>query len=300
MAGPAIRIYGLAKSFGPIRALDGVTFEVPRGSVYGFLGPNGAGKTTTLGILTGLLSADAGSASILGADVATDLPGALAVIGALVEEPAFYPNLTARGNLRVLAEIMGTPRDAVDPALEKAGLAHAADQRYRGYSQGMRRRLGLAAALLPDPEVLILDEPTNGLDPAGQVEVRSILAGLAKRGRTVLLSSHLLHDVQTTCTHAAILRKGKVVAEGTMEDLLRGDETIHMEVGDGVRAVDLVRRFPGVRTVELDGPQLKVRAVPGIAADLNRMLVQAGITVSAIVREQDLQSRFFEVTEGAS
>ncbi len=299
MNGFAIEVDGLTKRFGALLAVDRVSFRVPRGAVYGFLGPNGSGKTTTLGMLTGLIPPDAGAARIAGRDVAAAPAEALSAAGALVEEPAFYPYLSGRRNLEILARLMGAPREAVGATLARVGLAEAADQRYRGYSLGMKRRLGLAAALLPDPEVLILDEPTNGLDPAGQLEVRRLLRDFAAAGRSVLVSSHLLHEVQETCTHAAILRKGRVVAEGPMASLLSRGERLVVEVDDIPRALAALRDAPGVRGARESDGRLVVDAAPEAAAAVNRRLVEAGLAVSALARESGgLEERFLEITEG--
>jgi ABC-2 type transport system ATP-binding protein len=285
----AIEIEGLTKRYGGLVAVDGVRFAVPRGAVYGFLGPNGSGKTTTLGMLTGLIPPDAGSSRIAGA------------WGALVEEPAFYPSLSGRRNLEIVARLCGAPRTAADEALHRVGLAHAGGQRYRGYSLGMKRRLGLAAALLPDPDVLILDEPTNGLDPAGQLEVRRLLRSFAAAGRTVLVSSHLLHEVQETCTHAAILRKGKLVAEGPMASLLAGAQRLVVEVDDIPRALALAQAVLGVRAAREENGRLVVEADAEVAAPLNRALVEAGLAVSALGRETaGLEARFLAITEGSA
>lgn len=288
---------GLTKRFGGKTAVNGVSFRVPKGAIYGFLGPNGSGKTTTLGMLTGLLRPDAGAARIAGQDVVSDPVGAMSSAAAMVEEPAFYPYLTGRGNLRLVARLVAAPRARVDETLARVGLAEAADQKYKGYSQGMRRRLGLAAALLPEPDVLILDEPTNGLDPGGQHEVRRLLREFAATGRTVLLSSHILHEVQEACTHAAILRKGRVVAEGRMEDLLPAREEIFIEVGDAPRAAAALAGMEGVRVVREEPGRLVVEAAASRAATLNRRIVEAGVDVHGLARaRRGLEERFLELT----
>lgn len=293
----AIEVDGLTKRFGAKTAVDGVSFRVPKGAIYGFLGPNGSGKTTTLGMLTGLLRPDAGAARIGGRDVARDPVAAMSSAAAMVEEPAFYPYLTGRGNLRFIARLVGAPREAVDDVLARVGLAETGDQKYKGYSQGMRRRLGLAAALLPDPDVLILDEPTNGLDPGGQHEVRGLLRAFAGAGRTVLLSSHILHEVQEACTHAAILRKGRVVAEGRMENILSAREEVVAEVDDAPRAAAALAGMEGVRVVREEPGRLVVEAPASRAAAVNRRLVEAGIEVRGLARERrGLEERFLELT----
>jgi len=212
---PAIEFAGLTKRFGTFVAVNRLTFSVPAGSVFGFLGPNGAGKTTTIGMLLGLIEPDEGTATIFGHDVRTDLPAALARTGALVERPSFYPYLSGRTNLRLMARIAGIDDPKrIDAALEMVDLTARANANFGGYSQGMKQRLGIAAALLLEPDLLILDEPTNGLDPAGQHEIRSLIRDLASAGRTIFLSSHLLHEVQEICTHVAIIHRGTLIASG--------------------------------------------------------------------------------------
>jgi ABC-2 type transport system ATP-binding protein len=291
VAEAAIVVEGLTKRFGDVVAVDRLSFEVPRGAVYGFLGPNGSGKTTTLGMVTGLVPPDAGSSRIAGS------------WGALVEEPAFYPSLTGRANLHLVRRLVGAPPAAVEGALARVGLdGRAAALRYRGYSQGMRRRLGLAAALVPDPAVLLLDEPTNGLDPGGQREVRDLLRAMAAEGRTVLVSSHLLHEVQETCTHAAILRRGRLVAAGTMRELLaaRGERLV-VEVDDVPRALAALQGVGGVAGAREEGGRLVLDGAAELAAVVNRRLVEAGVAVSGLAREEGvLEERFFEITEEPS
>lgn len=298
---PAIEVDGLTKRFGALTAVDGVRLTVPRGSVYGFLGPNGSGKTTTLGMITGLIPPDGGTARVEGIDVRAAPSAALGRVGALVEEPAFYPYLTGRQNLALVARLRGlaSPDEEVDRALLTSGMAEAAGARYRGYSLGMRRRLGIAACLLGNPPVLILDEPTNGLDPAGQVEVRRLLAHVAKQGRTVLVSSHLLHEVQEVCTHVAIIHRGRVLSAGPMREILSSSEEILVEVDDPVRAQQILMNLTGVRGIVVTGHQLQLEASHTLSADVNRLLVQAGVRVSLLERVKPaLESRFLQMTEG--
>ena len=300
----ALEIAGLTKRFGQLVAVDEVRFDVPRGSVFGFLGPNGSGKTTTLGMLTGLIPMDAGTARIFGHDVREDLPAALSQVGALIEEPAFYPHLTGRQNLVLLARLQSVsdPEGAAARVLAEAGLEERAwDARYKGYSLGMRRRLGLAAALLADPPVLILDEPTNGLDPAGQREVRALLKDLAARDRTVLVSSHILHEVQETCTHVAIIHKGRIIRQGRMAEVLTGEASLRVQVDDAQRAIAILRALDGVRDVTAEEGTLRVLAPPEMASLVNRTLVEAGLAVSELTLAQPaLEERFLEITKEAS
>lgn len=305
MTGAAIELDGLTKRYGSVLAVDDLRLQVPRGAIYGFLGPNGSGKTTTLGMLTGLIPPDAGTARIEGVDVREDLPRALARVGALIEEPTFYPYLSGERNLRLLARVRGLddPNAAAQKALERTGLAGApGDAKYKGYSLGMRRRLGLAAALLGEPRVLVLDEPTNGLDPAGQREVRALLHEAAREGRTVLVSSHVLPEVQDTCTHVAIVRRGRLVANGVLGEVLGTASAIVATVDDPASALAIVRKLAGVRDARVEGATVRVDAPVELAAEINRALVEAGVAVSALARaEAALEDRFLEMTkEGAA
>ncbi|MFO7271851.1 MAG: ABC transporter ATP-binding protein [Sphaerobacter thermophilus] len=296
---PAIEFAGLTKRFGTFVAVDRLTFSVPAGSVFGFLGPNGAGKTTTIGMLLGLIEPDEGTATIFGHDVRTDLPAALARTGALVERPSFYPYLSGRTNLRLMARIAGIDDPKrIDAALEMVDLTARANANFGGYSQGMKQRLGIAAALLLEPDLLILDEPTNGLDPAGQHEIRSLIRDLASAGRTIFLSSHLLHEVQEICTHVAIIHRGTLIASGPLAEILAGGERLAIRVDRPEAAADLLRRLPVVRGVEEQDGHLLVDAPVDEAAALNRALVEAGFAVSALgVRESRLEERFLALTE---
>src|SRR6266536_3737626 len=233
--GVVIEIRGLRKEFRRIRggstiAVAGLDLEVPSGGVFGFLGPNGSGKTTTIRCLLGLVSPTAGACRLLGASSRGELAAVLPRVGSLVEAPAAVPGFSGRRNLTLLARIAGVGRRRVDEVLELVDLAGRAGDRVRTYSLGMRQRLGIAAALLKDPEVLILDEPANGLDPAGIKEVRNLLRSLADEGRTVFLSSHLLGEVQQICDRVAILSRGKLIAEGPVAEVLARGEAARMIV----------------------------------------------------------------------
>src|ERR1700761_5806726 len=219
----AVSTTGLTKRFGERPGVDDVGLAIPRGSVSGFVGPNGAGKTTTIRMLLGLVRPTAGGGQVLGGSLA-DPASYLDRVGALIESPAFYPQLSGRDNLRALARLGRIPLSAVAPALERAGLSARADDRYRTYSLGMKQRLGIAAALLPAPELLILDEPTNGLDPAGIREMRGVMRGLADRGITVLVSSHLLAEIEAVCDQLVMIESGRIVFQGAVEGLLAAQE----------------------------------------------------------------------------
>jgi ABC-type multidrug transport system ATPase subunit len=290
-----IETRALTKHYGEaIVAVDALDLRVRRGEVYGFLGPNGAGKTTTLRMLLGLIRPTSGAAAVLGA--APGSPAALARIGAMVEAPGLYPYLSGRDNLRVLAGHGGAPPERVDAVLGEVGLADRAGDRTSTYSMGMKQRLGVAAALLKDPELLILDEPTNGLDPAGMAEMRTFIRSLARGGRTVVLSSHLMGEVEQVCDRAGVIRDGVLVAEGTVEQL-RGRATLRVRAQPLGEAALLVAGLPEVAEVATEGAVLELSADVAAAAAINRALVTAGIEVSEISeRRASLEDVFLELT----
>jgi ABC-type multidrug transport system ATPase subunit len=289
----------LTKRYGErIAAVDRLTMSVRRGEVYGFLGPNGAGKTTTLRMLLGLVRPTAGSALVLG--TAPGSPEGLARIGALVETPSFYPFLSGRDNLRVLARHGGVPETRIADVLAEVGLADRGGDRFRTYSLGMKQRLGIAAALLKDPELLILDEPTNGMDPAGMAEMRGFVRKLGRGRRTVLLSSHLMSEVEQVCDRVGVIRGGTLVGEGTVDEL-RGRESLWLRADPPERAERLLAGLAAVEHVARADGGLRVDADPSAAPAINRALVQAGIAVSELRRERaSLEQVFLELTEEAA
>src|SRR5579863_7347803 len=238
----AVETHGLTKRFGENVAVAGVELRVPRGCAFGYLGPNGAGKTTLIRILLGLTHADAGTMSLLGYPVPRQRDKALAKVGAIVDEPRFYAHLTGKENLEMLASSREpAARQRIGPALERVGLRQRADDKVAKYSMGMRQRLGVAACLLGDPELLILDEPMNGLDPAGMHDMRDMIGSLVAEGRTVVLSSHLLDEVQRTCDAVAIVDRGVVIRQGPISELLAGTAVVvQVECSDPDRARTLV------------------------------------------------------------
>src|SRR6202453_3756481 len=239
----AVETHGLTKRFGARIAVNDVELLVPRGSAFGYLGPNGAGKTTLIRVLLGLTRADAGTMSLLGYPVPRHRDAALARVGAIVDEPRFHPHLTGRQNLRLLAAAREpAARDRIGPALERVARARRADDRVSEYSMGMRQRLGVAACLLADPELLMLDEPMNGLDPAGMHEMRAMIAHLADGALSVVLSSHLLDEVERTCDAVAIVDHGRVISQGPIDELIRGAGTMVVQVdcAEPARAKQLI------------------------------------------------------------
>jgi ABC-type multidrug transport system ATPase subunit len=276
-------------------AVDGLSMQVRRGEVYGFVGPNGAGKTTALRMFLGLVRPSSGSCTVLGEK--PGLPKALARIGALVETPAFYPYLSGRNNLRVLARHAGAPYSRIDPVLEEVELSGRGDDRFKTYSLGMKQRLGMAAALLKDPELLILDEPTNGLDPAGMAEMRHLIRKLGQGNRTVLLSSHLMGELEQICDRIGVVKDGKIVVEGTLDKIRHGTR-IKLRAKPVVRARELLESLDGVDQVEIqDEDILIIEADLSLTADINRLLVTAGIDVSELTTvHNSLESVFLSLT----
>jgi ABC-2 type transport system ATP-binding protein len=291
-----IETRGLTKRYGEhVTAVDGLDLRVRRGEVYGFLGPNGAGKTTTLRMLLGLVRPSAGDASVLGARPGS--PDGLARVGAMVETPAFYPFLSGRDNLRVLAGYAGVPATRIDTVLDEVDLATRAGDRFGAYSLGMKQRLGVAAALLKDPELLILDEPTNGLDPAGMAEMRALIRDLGRGRRTVLLSSHLMTEVEQVCDRVGVISGGRLIREGTVEEL-RDRATLRVRAAPAADAERLIAALPRVEAVAIDDGALRVTVDPAEAAEINRALVRAGIAVSELVAERaSLEDVFLSLTQ---
>jgi ABC-2 type transport system ATP-binding protein len=297
-----IEVTGLHKQYRRLRggsrvAVDGLDLAVPEGGVFGFLGPNGAGKTTTIRCLLGLVAPTAGTCRLLGADVSGELPRVAGRVGSMVETPALFPTMTGRRNLELLGRLHGIGPRRVTEVLERVGLADRADDLVKRYSLGMRQRLGLAAALLKDPEVLILDEPANGLDPAGIKEVRDLLRGLGGEGRTVFVSSHLLPEVRQTCDRVAILARGRCVAAGPVAEVLANGHSS----GLLVRLKDLDRgqavlHAAGIPAAQ-DGDALRVALAPGQAATVTKTLAGQGLYLSELrPDEADLEAVFLELT----
>jgi ABC-2 type transport system ATP-binding protein len=305
-ASPALSTRRLAKRFGDRDALAGVDLDVPRGCAFGLLGPNGAGKTTLIRLLLGLAEPTDGTMELLGRPQPRERRAALARVGAIIEEPRFHAHLTGRENLAVIAAAR-EPEAAgrIAGALERVGLRARADDRVSGYSLGMRQRLGVARCLIADPELLILDEPMNGLDPGGIQEFRALIRGLVGEGRTVVVSSHLLDEVQRTCDVAAIVDSGRIVATGPIDELLRrGQRTITVGCDEPARAAAQLATLTEIEHVTVADGALRVVAAPDVArpgrelvtAILSRLLA-AGIAIDRVVpAEATLEDLFFSLT----
>jgi ABC-2 type transport system ATP-binding protein len=294
----------LTKRFGDRVAVDAVDLRVPRGSAFGYLGPNGAGKTTLIRMLLGLTRATSGTMHLLGRPVPAERAAALARVGAIVEEPRFHGHLTGRENLAVIAAAREPEaHDRIDGALARTGLSQRADERVKRYSLGMRQRLGVARSLLADPELLILDEPTNGLDPAGMREFREMIRGFVAEGRTVLLSSHLLDEVEKICDAVAIVDRGRVVMQGPIADLAGGgEESILIATSDEERALALIGESRAVASAVPEAAGIRVSLRPDVEAqpaadELGRRLVLAGLAIRRFEPARaSLEQRFLEIT----
>ena len=302
--GWAVETHGLTKRFGATVAVDGVELLVPRGSAFGYLGPNGAGKTTLIRTLLGLTKADGGTMSLLGVQVPAERSRALARVGAIVDEPRFHPHLTGQDNLRLLAAARGGDAERrIAPSLARVGLTERADNKVAAYSMGMRQRLGVAACLLGDPELLILDEPMNGLDPAGMHEMRAMITSLVGEGRTVMLSSHLLDEVERTCDAVAIVDHGRVIRQGPIDELIRGAgaAVVQVDCAEPTRAAQLIDQAGIAAGTALTENGLTVTLPAGasreLIADINRRLVRADIDVYGLHEARaSLEDWFLSVT----
>ena len=298
--GMPVEVRGLVKTYGPIRAVDQVDLTVEPGDIYGYLGPNGAGKTTTLRMLLGLIRRDGGSVALFGRDPARGIE-ALEHVAGFVESPTFYPYLSGRENLQLFGALDGgVDRTRVDEVLEQVELRNRARDRVGTYSLGMRQRLGIAAALLRDPKLLILDEPANGLDPAGIRDMRTLIANLPDRGVTVLYSSHLLAEVEEVCTRVAIVHDGRIAFEGRLDEL-RGSFGIsyRLETADDQAATTAARDLE-VSIAVADGG-LSLEADPSAIDRLTVELGRRGIAIRYLARQQrSLEDLFFQLTEEAS
>jgi ABC-2 type transport system ATP-binding protein len=297
----ALRTRNLSKRYGERLVVDHLNLEVNKGEIFGFLGPNGAGKTTTIRMALGLITPTGGSVEILGHDVATQRAEILPRVGALVEQPALYLYMSGRDNLRAVGAVTGgVPETRIDAVLELVRLRERQKDRVKTYSLGMKQRLGVAMALLQDPDVLVLDEPANGLDPAGIVEMRDLMRQLASEGKTVFISSHVLTEVRQICTRVAILNLGKLVTETTIEELIKGhgEYIVRLEPAHAQEALTLVRAQPWGGFARLDESGALITPAPdGHGRDLNLFLVNAGFAPDSLAPQtQDLEQVFLKLT----
>jgi len=289
-----LSLEGIRKNYGPVQALKGVSLTVPEGSVFGVLGPNGSGKTTLLGIVLDVLQATEGTYRWFDGQ---EKSAARRAIGALLETPNFYPYLDADENLLINARIKRRGVADRDRVLQVVGLTDRRRSRFSTYSLGMKQRLALAAALLGQPRVLVLDEPTNGLDAAGIADIRELVRGLRDQGYTVILASHLLDEVEKVCTHVAILKQGSVLVTGPVGDVLRSEDTLVLKAADMAALETAIRQFPGVTGLQRVDGTLRFNAGQIDAATLNQHCFAAGITLSHLaLHKRSLESKFMEIT----
>ena len=297
-----LRTTGLTKRFGQLEAVKNLDLEVRRGEVFGFLGPNGAGKSTTVGMILGLIAPSGGSIELFGRRLEDNQWAALRRIGAVVESPAFYPYLSGRDNLEALARaIGGIPRARIAEVLERVNLQDRAADRYSHYSMGMKQRLGIASTLLRDPELIVLDEPASGLDPAGTKEVRDLIPRLAHEGRALFLCSHLLHEVEQVCDRVAIIKEGVMLACAPVHELLAQGRTIQIKVDDPARAAAILSGLPWINSVKRENDHLIVDAPEESASRVSAALAEHSIFPSELVSHGvSLESVFLQLTGGES
>lgn len=288
-----LSIRNLTKDFGKLRAVNNLNLEVKTGQVFGMLGPNGSGKTTTLGMLMGVTNPSAGEFFWFGEPPTNQLRKK---IGAVLEHPIFYPYLSGQKNLELNAMIKECPTENIPKVLELVELSDRKEDRYKTYSLGMKQRLAIASALLNDPTVLILDEPTNGLDPMGIAEIREIIKKIAANGKTIILASHLLDEVQKVCTHFAVLKKGTMVHSGPVDEVGKGEEIVEVNA-DVENLHDLLKSFPGILSVDRENGSFQVSMQEGFhSKDLNKFLFEKGVTASHIVtKKKSLEKQFLEI-----
>jgi ABC-2 type transport system ATP-binding protein len=290
-----LSIQNLRKQYGRITAVEGLNLEIPRGTIFGILGPNGSGKTTTLGMVLDVINRTSGNYLWFGE------PGNNEVrkrIGAILEAPLFYPYLTGYNTMRVVAQIKGAAASEINPLLEMVGLMERAEYPFKTYSLGMKQRLAIAAAMLRKPEVLILDEPTNGLDPQGIVEIRELIKRISGQGVTILLASHLLDEVEKVCSHVAVLQKGKLLYSGLVSNMKPGQTQVVLQAEDMQKLEKVLRDLPNFQSVSLqEGKFMTVFGTTPEPASLNRLLFEQGVVLSHLaIRKSTLEEQFLELT----
>jgi ABC-2 type transport system ATP-binding protein len=292
----------LTKRFGRITAVDELNIEVYRGEVFGFLGPNGSGKSTTMGMILGLIAPTSGKVFVFGMDVAHNLPKILRQTGALTESTSFYPYLSGYENLRYFARITGGINNSrIEEVLELVDLTNRAYDPFSNYSLGMKQRLGLASALLGNPEFIILDEPTNGLDPAGMKEIRELIMLLGKQGKTVFLNSHLLHEVQQVCDRVAIIKKGRVITQGPVKELLNRKRLLQIQATQTDKAFDLLSGQEWLKNISRNGERILLEVDPESAYKVSAFLADKGIyLIEMKYTENTLEGLFLELTGEAA
>jgi ABC-2 type transport system ATP-binding protein len=291
-----LTIEKLNKRFGPVHAVKNVSLEINKGNVYGILGPNGSGKSTTLGIVLNVVNKTSGEYRWFGGTMETH--EALKKVGAIIERPNFYPYMTAQENLELVCKIKGTPYSKVTEKLELVGLIDRKDSKFRTFSLGMKQRLAIASALLNDPEILILDEPTNGLDPQGIRQIRDIIKHIASQGTTILLASHLLDEVEKVCSHVLVLRKGQILYSGKVENMIANEGFFELQADNFEELKAALITHPAIEKMVLEEGKLVVYLKQAFEAkDLNKYLFEKGIYLNHLVkRKHSLEEQFLELT----
>jgi ABC-type multidrug transport system ATPase subunit len=293
----AIEVNGLSKRYGSTNVVNNLNLAIPQGSIFGFLGPNGAGKTTTIRMLLGLIRASSGQARILGYDVVQERAKILPQVGAIVESPTFYPYLSGRDNLKHLALVAGVNLSRIDDVLELVELTDRAKDKVKTYSLGMKQRLGIAGAMLNNPRIIFLDEPTNGLDPQGTVDMRNLILRLGEKGHTIFLSSHLLHEVEQVCSHVAIINRGTMLVQGQVEQLVSGTGKILMQVSPVKTALHVLSSRLGKEGQITSPNQLEIGIDPERVPEAVQLLVEAGVSIYSIGQQKaSLEDYFLEIT----
>lgn len=292
-----LRTFHLTKKFKNITAVDGLNLSVNRGDIFGFLGPNGAGKSTTIRMILGLVKPTAGEVKLFNNSLQKNRAYLLKKVGALVETPSFYNYLTARRNLEIFASLIGNvDYRHIKQTLKIVALSSRADDKVRTFSQGMKQRLGIAQALLGNPELIILDEPTAGLDPQGMKEIRHLISQLAQHGLTIFISSHLLHEVEQICNKMAIINKGKLVVQGSVEELLKsGNDLIILKVDRPTEAASLLKTNAWIKSIDVTPGEIKVTIERRHIPEMNRLLVTSGFKVFAIQPQSSLEDYFLSI-----
>ncbi len=298
-----VKTENLTKRFGEVTAVKDLNIEIRKGEVFGFLGPNGSGKTTTISVLLGLIRPSKGRIELFGNGSRKDLPTLLKRVGVVLENPPFYPNYSGRDNLKLLAGLTTkVSPERINEVLEFVGLKDRAKSKMKTYSLGMRQRLAIALALVNNPEFLILDEPTNGMDPAGIVEIRDLIRSLNKKGKTIFLASHLLHEVEQVCTKVAIIKKGEVLAQGSIDSLMKKGQEIRLKTTDNRKAADAIQnKIDKLESIEMAGDELIVKVPMDKMAEVFSLLAEKGISILAIAsRKESLEDVFIELTSESS
>lgn len=291
-----LTIENLDKRYGAVHAVKNVSFEIKKGNVYGILGPNGSGKSTTLGIILNVVNRTSGDYKWFGGKM--DTHEALKKVGAIIERPNFYPYMTAEENLRLVCKIKGIPYGKVEEKLEIVGLLERKDSKFRTFSLGMKQRLAIASALLNDPEILILDEPTNGLDPQGIRQIRDIIKHIATLGTTILLASHLLDEVEKVCSHVVVLRKGEILYCGSVDGIVANEGFFEVQANNNAELKTILHNHAAVEKIEEEDGKLYVYLkAPLESSDLNRYLFQNNISLNHLVkRKHSLEEQFLQLT----